>query len=248
MFKSWRPYCFQEVFICNIEIYQLNYQMKFSSFIILFAVIILGISCDNSCVKYTADTGPYGNQDLIVKRQYANCADTLNYYEWRLKSDSAEVSSGEVKAGLREGQWTNHSWNRKTVSTYESGVETLIFTYSSKDVLIEKLELQADSLYKGTAYYDNGNVESEYFQNSDGFLTGNGADYHKDGWKVAEGQYIPELCFADTVYIENPNPPHDLQMTIVEELGGRHGLWKLFDSEGNQIGSINYDHGIPVEQ
>lgn len=207
--------------------------------------ILIGTSCQKPCTTTTAVPG-YRGDTTYVERQYANCSDTLNYYEWKRREDSTIVLEGRVVNGKRDGEWIHRGfWDNRT-ETYRMG--TVVATkYFRNDGTLEQEEiLNADSLFEVRSYHRNGSVESQLFMTMDGFMTGHGIDYDTLGRKSSEGEYIPEPCMTDTMYVESPDPPYDLQLTIVEELGGKHGPWVNYDGEGNVTDTVFYDHGILI--
>jgi len=144
--------------------------------------------------------------------------------------------------GKKEGEWIYNGY-AKRVLTYNAGIEVAAKEYDKAGNLRAESVLGTDSLYAEKQFYSNGKVEIEQFLTLDGYLTGHAIRYDSLGRKLAEGNHIPESCFSDTVYIESQEPPHDLKMTVIEELGGKHGPWIYYNFEGSIIDTINFDHG-----
>lgn len=206
--------------------------------------MMAALGCQEPCTTTMLQPGNY-RDTLIVQRTYADCNDTLNYHEVQMRQDSTILAEGEVMDGRRQGIWTLNGW-RKEIVTYAGGVEINIKEFDRNDLLSSERTLTPDSLYFEQQYDEQGRVILDQYVNMDGYLTGHGVTYDSLGRKTSEGEHIPEPCLIDTVYIESPDPPYDLQMTIIEELGGRHGLWTYYDTNGHVVDTIMYDHGVPL--
>ncbi|MBI1287673.1 MAG: hypothetical protein GC178_08855 [Flavobacteriales bacterium] len=220
--------------------------MKANALPVLFIILAAAISCQKPCTKTTIRKGYYGDTTFI-ERTYANCTDTLTYYEKQMRSDSTVVSEGEVVNGKKEGEWVNSRW-RKEVTSYSQGVEINVKEYDNDGILSLERTLGTDSLYRQRQFDGQGRLTVEEFVNMEGYLTGHGITYDSLGRKTSEGEHIAEPCLTDTVYIESPEPPYDLQMTIIEDLGGKHGLWTYYDADGNVTDTVMFDHGVPLRE
>lgn len=214
--------------------------LSFSATILLAAFA----GCQKPCTKTTQEATSWGDT-IYTHRMYPNCNDTLNYYEKNLRSDSTIISEGSFVNGKKNGDWT-YSGYQDQVKTYQNGLKVAVRTYRKDGSLEQEEILNADSLFEVRSYFRNGNLESEDFQNLEGYLTGHGILYDSTGRKLAEGDHIAEDVLGDTVYIENPNPPHDLQQTIITENGGKHGPWLYYDFDGNVIDTIQFNRGKAV--
>lgn len=216
----------------------------------LLASSLLGmmaaIGCQEPCTKTALQPDNF-RDTIIVERSYADCNDTLNYHEVQMRKDSTVLADGEVQNGKREGIWILNRW-RKEIVTYEGGFEVNIKEFDRNDLLSSERTFTADSLYFEQQFNQEGRVILNQFLNLEGYLTGHGITYDSLGRKTSEGEHISEPCLVDTVYIESPDPPYDLQMTIIEELGGRHGPWVYYDSEGNVTDTIMFDHGVQFRE
>ena len=219
--------------------------MKTTLPLLLIPVLLIAIGCQNPCTKTTFIVYSYSGDTIFTERAYPNCDDTLTYHERQVKRDSTVIAEGEVVSGKKEGIWETNGWMR-TVTEYKQVIAVKAEWFHDNGKLMQEEVLGADSLYKVRSFYEDGTLESESYQNLDGYLTGSGIDYDTLGRKMAEGEYIAEPCLTDTIYIESPEPPYDLQMTIVEELGGKHGPWLNYDSSGNVTDTVVFDRGVPV--
>ncbi|MCF8277105.1 MAG: hypothetical protein K9J17_10240 [Flavobacteriales bacterium] len=204
--------------------------------------LLVAIGCQQPCTTTTFNVNKYSGDTVFVKRAYAICGDTLNYYERQVTSDSIVVSEGEVLNGKKEGQWKTSGWN-KTVSDYQHGIALRVEISNKEGVLEQEEVLGPDSLYKVKSFYEDGTLESEFFQTLDGLMTGRGIEYDKAGKKIAEGEYLTEWIIGDTMYIESPLPPYDLEMTIISDAGGKHGPWFYYDSNGNVTDTVKFNAG-----
>lgn len=207
-------------------------------------VILFGVGCQKPCTK-TISKRSFGGDTVYTLRTYPNCDDTLNYFQKQVKSDSTIISEGKFVNGQKDGEWKYYGF-RKRVTTYKNGFDIGVKSYREDGSLSQEETLNADSLYEIRSYYRNGKVSSESFQNLDGYLTGHGVDYDSLGRKMAEGEYIAEPVLPDTMYIENPDPPYDLQMTIVTENGGKHGPWIYYDVDGNATDTVLFEMGEAI--
>lgn len=216
--------------------------MKSTFFHLSVLTLLVCIGCQEPCTKTTSDVGYYGDTTYFI-RAYPNCSDTLSYYEKHVKKDSTIISEGAFLNGKKDGDWKTTGYFNATTS-YKNGQKTAILMFSKKGNLIQEKVLSPDSLFIEKSYYKDGTLESEGFQTMDEYLTGHGVEYDTLGRKSAEGEYIAEPVLTDTLYIESPEPPHDLQMTIVTENGGKHGPWILYDIEGDPSDTLMYDRGV----
>ncbi|TNF29231.1 MAG: hypothetical protein EP314_02980 [Bacteroidetes bacterium] len=221
--------------------------MKNLPTLLILIVLVTSFGCQNPCTQVTS--GPlYAGDTTYIKRNYATCGDTLNYYQWRMKRDSTVLEEGEVLNGLKEGDWTVVIYGQMhNVITYRAGNKVAAKMYGQDGALLQEEELLGDSIFRVRSYYEeSGQLEAEGYQTLDDYTTGHWVEYDTLGRKVAEGDHIAEPCLTDTMYIESPLPPHDLQMTVITESGGRHGPWLFYDGEGSVSDTVIYDHGIPV--
>ena len=212
-------------------------------FLVLLALFI-GIGCQQPCTKTTKQT-TYAGDTIYTIREYPNCEDTLSYNQKQVKADSSIVSEGRIVNGKKEGEWIYNGYVKR-VLTFNSGIEVAGKEYGKTGNLQMERVLEKDSLYFEKNYFKNGNIESESFVNTADYLIGRGVEYDTLGRKMAEGEHIAEPVLPDTAYIENPNPPYDLQPTIITENGGKHGPWLYYDGAGNHIATVNYDRGVAI--
>ena len=217
--------------------------MKTTFLTLILLALFTSIGCQKPCTTTTFMVNSYTGDTLFTERTYAICGDTLNYYERRLKGDSTIISEGEVLNGKKEGIWKTNDW-LKTISDFKNGVATKVEMFHKNGKLMQVELLGADSMYTVKSYYENGTLESEFLNTLDGYFVGHGVDYDTLGLKASEGEYIAEPCLTDTMYIESSEPPYNLQMTIIEELGGKHGPWIYYDIEGNVTDTVVFDQGI----
>lgn len=217
--------------------------------------LLIAVGCQKPCTKTTStnNSPSEGEIGFVTKRDFADCGDTLNYREQVFqvaysdtgKTDTVIVSEGQFLNGQKDGKWIYFGRNRQE-TVYRNGFEVEIRDYSKDGKLMIESILGADSLYAEKQFYANGKVESEQFTNLNGYLTGHGILYDSTGRKLAEGDHISEDVLPDTVYIENPEPPYDLQQIIITENGGKHGPWVYYGFDGTIIDTVNFDKGKAV--
>ena len=184
----------------------------------------------------------FAGDTIYTIRTYPNCSDTLTYSQKQIKADSTIISEGSLVNGKKEGEWVYNGYQKRTV-TYRSGIETDERSYDKDGRLELESILGKDSLYFERQFYGNGAVALERYVNLEGYLTGHGIEYDSLGRKMAEGEYIAEPVMPDTAFIPSPDPPHDMQQTIITENGGMHGPWIYFDVDGNVIDTVTFDRG-----
>ncbi|MGB0917464.1 MAG: toxin-antitoxin system YwqK family antitoxin [Flavobacteriales bacterium] len=205
-------------------------------------LLMIGTGCQQPCTKISKQS-TYAGDTIYTYKTYPNCADTLTYTQRQIKADSSVVSEGEMLDGKKDALWVYYGYSKREAE-YKNGIEIVKRSYDKEGRLSEESVLGEDSLYLEKTFYDNGQVRLERFVNSDGFLTGHGFAYDPLGRKAAEGDFIAEPVLPDTAYVENPEPPYDLQMTMITENGGKHGLWLFYDGEGNVTDTVNFEMGV----
>lgn len=216
--------------------------MKANVLPVLFIILAAAIGCQKPCTKTTIKKGYFGDT-TFVERTYANCNDTLTYYEKQMRSDSTVVSEGEVVNGKKEGEWSMQRWGKEII-TFSHGVEVNIKEFDKNGILSLERTLGTDSVYRQRQFDGQGRLMLEEFVNIEGYLTGHGISYDSLGRKDSEGENIAEECLLDTMYVESPEPPYDLQMTLVAENGGKHGPWVFYNAEGKATDTTIFDHGV----
>jgi antitoxin component YwqK of YwqJK toxin-antitoxin module len=209
-----------------------------------FIGLLAVIGCQKPCTKTTHQIA-FAGDTIFTIRTYPNCADTLTYHQRQVKADSGLVSVGKIANGRKVGEWTYNGYT-KSVTRYEAGVEVEVKDYDKQGRLRLERTLGKDSLYTEKQFYRNGKVGSQRFINMQGYLTGHGIEFDSLGRKMAEGNHIAEDVLPDTAFIPSPEPPHDMQQTIITESGGKHGPWLFYDPDGSINDTVTYDRGVAV--
>lgn len=219
-------------------------QMKTTFPLLLLLALFVAVGCQQPCTKTTKQTTHAGDTIYSV-RTYPNCEDTLSYSQKQVMADSSLVSEGRMENGKKEGEWVYNGYTKRVV-TYHSDFEVALKEYDKAGNLQREKVFGKDSLYAEKQFHRNGKIQAESLINLDGFVTGHGVEYDTLGRKMAEGEHIAEDVLADTVYIENPNPPHNLEPVVVTENGGKHGPWQYYNGAGSHIATTNYNRGVAV--
>jgi antitoxin component YwqK of YwqJK toxin-antitoxin module len=210
----------------------------------LYALVLVTYGCQKPCTTTSQKVTPWGDT-IFTTRTYTNCADTLSYAEKTFRADSSIISEGNMLNGQKNGTWTYYGPNRRE-TVYRNGFEVEMRMYREDGNLLSESILGADSLYAEKQFYPNGKVEAEEFTDLNGYLTGHGILYDSTGRKLAEGDNIAEDVLTDTVYMESPVPPHDMQPVVISESGGKHGPWVYYGFDGTIIDTVNFDKGKAI--